>query len=212
MGYAPYLAGLAVVAGVGAVHGPVLDALLDFVAGRLDAPLAEQFRRLSGGVVEFYGSETVVLGLTAVVAFLAATGLFALALGYLLGFVPDRAAGPSLAGGGLFLAAAFAGTLDAPLWLVLGCLAVALAVWDAGEFGATLGAEVGRAATTRQAELLHAVRSVGVGALAVVAAGGLAGALSTDASAGGVAGGVGEAGIALVGAVAAVVLLVAALR
>ncbi|WP_132059994.1 DUF7519 family protein [Halorussus amylolyticus] len=207
-GYAPYVAGLAIVAGAGVVHERVLDGLLGFVAGRLDAPLADEFRRLSGNVVEFYGSETIVVGLLAVVAVLAAGGLFALWVAFALGFVPDRVGGPSLAGGGLFVAAGFAGTLDTPLWVVLVGAALALAVWDAGEFATTLGAEVGRRAETRRVELLHAVGTVSVGGLAVAAAVGLAGAVPSGPE----VGALDAAGVALLGAVGAVVALVMALR
>ena len=150
VGYAPFLAGLAVVAGVGVVHRRLLDALVGFVAGRLDAPLAGQFRDLSGRVVTFYGSETVVLGVTAGLLMLAVAGIFALWIAFAVGFVTDRVAGPALAGGGLFVAAAFAGTVSAPTWLVFGSLVAALVVWDAGEFATTLGSEVGRRAPTRR--------------------------------------------------------------
>ena len=214
VGYAPFLAGLAVVAGAGVAHRPVLDGLLGFVAGRLDAPLDAEFRRLSGSVVEFYGPETIVVGLVALVAVFATAGVFALWLAFALGFVSDRVGGASLAGGGLFLAAAFAGTLDAPLRSVLTGLALALVVWDAGEFAATLGTEVGRKAETLRAELLHAVGSLSVGAIAVAAAVGLAGAVSVGAnSASAISGGAVDAtAVALLGAVGGVVLLVMALR
>jgi len=207
VGYAPYAAGVGLVAASWVAGDRVLDGLLGFVAGRLDAALAGQFRQLSGQVVAFYGPETVVVGLVALVAFLAALGVFAVWLGFALGVVADAVGGPSLAGGGLFVAAAFAGTVDAPLWAVLAGLALALAVWDAGEFATTLGAEVGRRADTRRVELLHAVGTVSVGGLALVAADGVAGAVpSAEPTAGG------GVTVALLGAVGAIVLLVAALR
>ncbi|WP_135851275.1 DUF7519 family protein [Halorussus salinus] len=207
VGYAPFLAGLTVVAGVRVAHRPLLDALVGFVAGRLDAPLAGQFRDLSGSVVTFYGSETVVLGLTAGLLLLAVAGVFALWVAFAVGFVTDRVAGPALAGGGLFVAAAFAGTVSAPTWLVFGSLVAALVVWDAGEFAATLGSEVGRRAPTRRVELLHALGALAVGTCGALAAGALAWGLP--------AGGRGETGglsVALLAAVAGVVLLVTALR
>jgi hypothetical protein len=212
--YAPYLAGLTVVAGIGVVHRQVLDGLVAFVAGRLESPLAGLFSRLSEQVVSFYGSETIVLGLTAAVLALASVGIFALYLSFALGFVSDRVAGPALAASGLFLAAAFAATTDASLLVVLGTLVAALVVWDVGEFATTLGSEVGRRAQTRRVELLHALGALSVGAVGAIAASWVASDVGTGTTAVGVASG-GELdglSVALLVAVGAVVLLVAALR
>ncbi|NHN58804.1 MULTISPECIES: hypothetical protein [Halorussus] len=208
VGYAPFAAGLAVVAGAAAVHRPVLDALVGFVAGRLEPPLTGQFRDLSDSAVTFYGPETVVLGLAAGVLVLAAGAVLALSVAFGLGFVPADAAGPALAGGGLFLAAGFAGTVAAPLWVVLGGLVAALVVWDAGEFAAALGSEVGRRAETRRVELLHALAALSVGGVAALAAG----ALARIVPAGPSAVGLGDLSVALFAAVAGAVLLVMALR
>ena len=207
VGYAPFVGGLAIVAAVLAVHGPVLDALVDFVANRLTAPLSGEFRRIAGQVEVFYGSHAIVLGLTATVLVVAATALLALWLAFRLGFVRDRVSGPSIAAGGLFVAVAFAGTLDVPLVVFLGCLLASLFVWDAGEFGATLGSEIGRCAPTRQVELLHAGGVVGVGLLAAVATGLLASVVDTAGATAPT-----QMSLALPGAVVAVVLLVLALR
>ncbi|WP_137286811.1 DUF7519 family protein [Halorussus salinisoli] len=209
VGYAPFVAGMTVVAGVGVVHRPVLDALVGFVAGRLDSPLSGRFRDLAGGVAEFYGAETVVLGLTAGVLVLAAGAILALYLSFALRFASDRVAGPALAGGGLFLAASFAGTLDTSLWVVLGGVVVALVVWDAGEFATTLGSEVGRRAETRRVELLHGLAALSLGGVAALAATGLVRVIPTGTASGGELDGL---SVALLGAVAGVVLLVMALR
>jgi hypothetical protein len=204
---------MTVVAGVGVAHRPILDGLIEFVAGRLKPPLTGYFRDASGRVVEFYGPETVVLGLTAGVLALATVGIFALYLSFALGFVSDRVAGPALAGGGLFLAAAFAGTLNVSLWLVLGSLIAALVVWDAGEFATTLGEEVGRQAKTRRVELLHALGALSVGVLGAALATGLTRVLPAGSNPAGPAGGeLGGLSVALVGAIAGVVILVMALR
>ncbi|WP_135830439.1 hypothetical protein [Halorussus halobius] len=210
--YAPLVAGLGVLAGVFAVHGAVRRALVGFVAGRLDRPLAGRVREVADGVVTFYGSETVVLGLVAGVLVLAALALFALSLWFLFGFVGDRAAGTALAGTGLFAAAAFAGTVGAPLWVLLGGLVAGLVVRDVGAFGATLGAEVGRRGMRSRVEPLHGLASVGVGGLAALAAARLAGVTATDWVGVDSGGTFTAVAVALVGAVAAVVLLVLALR
>ncbi|WP_276301173.1 DUF7519 family protein [Halorussus lipolyticus] len=212
VGYAPFVAGGVVVAGVHLAHGPVLRGLIGFVESRLESPLSGRFADLADGVVTFYGSETVVLGLMAGVLTLATVGVFALWLAFALGFVSDRVAGSSLAGGGLFLSAAFAGTVDAPFWLVLAGLVVALVVWDAGEFAVTLGSEVGRRAPTRRVELLHGLSALSVGAVGALAAGALATVVSSGGESGIPNGGLGDLSVALFGAVAGVVLLVMALR
>lgn len=204
-GYAPFLGGLGIVAAVLAIHGPILDALIDFVAGRLTSPLSGNFRGLAGRVEEFYGSHAIVLGLTAGVLVVAATAVLALWLVFSLGFVRDRVSGPSIASGGLFVAVAFAGTLQIPFSVVLVGLLLSLFVWDAGEFGVALGREIGRRATTRQVELLHAGGVLSVGLLAALSTGLLASVL------GGSAGG-SQLSVALPGAVVAIVLLVMALR
>ena len=96
---------------------------------------------------------------------------------------------------------------------MLAGLVVALVVWDAGEFAATLGSEVGRRAPTRRVELLHGLGALSVGALGAIAAGGLTRVVPTGANAGGVSGGeLGSLSVALFGAVAGVMLLVMALR
>ena len=207
VGYAPFLVGMGLVTGVLALHAPVWRGLLGFVVARLSPPLSGNVQRLASSVAEFYGAHTVVLGLTAGVVFLAATAIAALWLAFALGFVRDRVAGPSLAAAGLFVATAFAGTLDAPLAVVLGGLVGSLVVWDAGEFGVTLGSEIGRRAPSRRVELLHVVGAVAVGALGSLA---VVGFLRVAPSS--VGGATTELSVALVGAVGAVVLLVTALR
>ena len=208
VGYAPFLGGLAIVATAFAVHRPVLRGLVAFVVGRLSSPLSGRFDRLAGSVVEFYGSHAVVLGLLAGVLVLTAAALLVLWLAFALGFVSDRVAGASIASGGLFVAVAFAGTVGAPLPVVLGGLVASLLVWDAGEFAATLGREVGRVAPTRRVELLHAAGTLAVGVLAAVTAGVL-GTFAIPSA--GIAAGSALA-VALPGAIVSVLLLAIALR
>lgn len=213
VGYAPYLAGLTVVAGVGVAHGPVLRGLIAFVAGRLESPTSGRFLEVSGSVVTFYGPETVVLGLTTGVLVLATVGLLVLYLAFALGYASDRTAGPAFAGAGLFVAAAFAGTLNVSAWPVLVGLAAALVAWDAGEFATTLGEEVGRRAETHRVELLHALGSLSVAAVGAVVAAGLMGVVSTGTGPGGIwDGGTESLSVVLLVAVLALTLLIAALR
>ena len=190
-----------------AVAAPAFDRLVAEVAGRLPSVFATEFRQVTGSVGEFYGPETVVLGL--MTACLVVAGLLVLAGRLLLwlGYLSSRRAGFATASAGLFLATVFAGTLETPAPLVFGGLVVSLLVWDAGEYGTTLGEEVGRRARTRSGELVHiggtvAVGVVGVGAALAVRA--VLAGRAVDPSPAAVAG--------LVAALAGAVLLVAALR
>jgi uncharacterized membrane protein len=102
---------------------------------------------------------------------------------------------------------AFAGTVAAPAWLVFGGLVASLFVWDAGRYGTVLGREIGRRAPTSEAELVHAGGTLAVGALGTVGAVALGSGLGPE--------GLTPSSttlLALAGALAGVVLLVAALR
>jgi len=82
--------------------------------------------------------------------------------------VPDRAGGPALAGGALFVSTVGAGLLELPTPLVLATAAGALVVWDVSTFGLGVTAELGHRPETRRLELFHGVLAVGVGVAAVV--------------------------------------------
>ncbi len=203
----PFLVGGVLTLGALAVAGPAFDRLVAEVAGRLPSVFAAQFREVVGSVETFYGSGTVVLGV--MTGCLVVAGLLVLGTRLLLwlGYLSRRRAGFALASAGLFLATVFAGTLETPAPLVFGGLVVSLLVWDAGEFGATLGEEVGRRARTRSGELVHAGGTVAVGVAGVGAALAVRAVLSgqeVSTSPAAIAG--------LVAALAGAVLLVAALR
>ncbi|WP_159904503.1 DUF7519 family protein [Salinirussus salinus] len=203
----PVLVGGVLALGALALAGPAFDRLVAAVAGRLPSVFATEFREVAGSVEVFYGPGTVVLG--AMTACLVVAGLLVLAARLLLwlGYLSRRRAGFALASAGLFLATVFAGTLETPAPLVFGGLVVSLLVWDAGEYGTTLGEEVGRRARTRSGELVHvgATLAVGLaGAGAALAARALLASRSVDPSPAVTAG--------LVAALAGALLLVAALR
>lgn len=112
-------------------------------------------------------------GLLAVVA-----GALALALvvTYAVGFFAEVAAevwrgradaGPLVAGVLVLVAAVAASQGGASALVVFGAVAGALVVWDAGEYAARLGRQVGRC-ESRRAELAHVTGSLLVGAVAVV--------------------------------------------
>lgn len=168
---APYVGGAAVVLAVLAVAGPVVDAV---EAALRSTPVAPAVDRFFVPVVDVYGAETVALALVVASLFALVTAVGQLWLALATTSLSEATAGVSLAGGGLFVASAFAATLDAPTWLVLAGLVGAFVVWDAGSFGATLGREVGTAAATRHTELVHTGGTVAVGGVGAVATVGLA--------------------------------------
>jgi hypothetical protein len=202
------LAGGTVLTAAGVVFAPpLLAGLVSWIERKLPDVFAELFRTTADATIQFYGAPAiVVLMIGALVALTAAVVIlfrFALYLGYL----SSETAGYSLASGGLFAAAAFAGVIEAPTWLVFTGLVASLLVWDMGRYGTRLGREIGRRAPTRNAELVHAGGTLAVGILGAVAAVAVRNALtgwsvSSDPAATG----------ALVGVLAGIVLLVTALR
>jgi len=203
----PVVVGGLLTLGALAVAGPAFDRLVAEVAGRLPPVFATEFRAVVGSVGTFYGPGTVVLGV--MTGCLAVAGVLVLTTRLLLwlGYLSRRRAGFALASAGLFLATVFAGTLETPTALVFGGLVVSLLVWDAGEYGTTLGEEVGRRAPSRSGELVHVGATLAVGLAGVGAALAVRGLLAgraVDPSPAAVAG--------LVAALAGAVLLVAALR
>ncbi|WP_436932769.1 DUF7519 family protein [Halosimplex halobium] len=162
----PFVGGGAVVALAVAVHGVVLAPTLSFVADALPGGFETVFVRQSDAVVAFYGSLPVVTTLAAVLVGMTAALSLALAVVASTGALPESAPGPALAAAGIFVAAAFAPGADAGPPLVLGGVVAAFVVWDAGEYGAVLGREVGRGADTLAPESVHvgATLAVGVGA------------------------------------------------
>ncbi|QLH84542.1 DUF7519 family protein [Halosimplex pelagicum] len=203
----PFLGGGAVVALAVALHGVVLAPTLSFVADALPGGFETSFTRQTGAVVDFYGSLPVVTTLAAVLVGMTAALSLALALVASTGALPESAPGPALAAAGIFVAAAFATGAGVGAPLVLGGVVASFVVWDAGEYGATLGREVGTAADTLAPESVHvgATLAVGVGGAALAAAVHRVAANATIAD-------VTTVPFALAVVVAGLLLLVAALR
>ncbi|SDM96674.1 hypothetical protein SAMN04487949_3010 [Halogranum gelatinilyticum] len=195
------------VAAASADPAGVVDALFATVLELLPTELATEFDSVATSVVEFYGPQTVVLGLLVGALVVTAWVTLGLVVGGWLGFLSGRAAAAGVAGSGLFVAATLAKTVGVSAPLVLGCLVASLAVWDAGEYAVGLGREVGRRAPTRQTELVHVAGSLLVGALAAGAVLALARSVPRLA-----AGSETPVLLALAAAVAGVVSLVVALR
>lgn len=108
-----------------------------------------------------------------------AAGLWALVLGsglllllaVLAGspVLPERALGPALAAGTVFALALSLVFLDGASPRALAAAALALVVWDAGEFATGLREELPPGAATTRAELVHVGGTLGVGLIAVSA-------------------------------------------
>ena len=200
----PVVVGTAVALGAWTVAEPVYAAIVEQTISRLPEPIQPRWREVADETATVYGEPALVLWLVvaaAVVAIAAVVGLWgARGLGYLRG----SGGGYALAGAGLFVAAAFAGTIEVSRWLVFAAVAASLTVWDLGRFGTALRHEA-RGANTRSLELAHAGATVVVGLAGIGLAAGLA-------SVAGGAGGETPATAALVAAVVGLVLLVAALR
>lgn len=202
----PFVGGSTLTA-AGVVAGePLVDALVVRIAARLPGPPATLFRETTGSVVRFYGPATVAVALVTVLVAATASAILFLRLLLLSGYLTEETAGYSLASGGLFAAAAFTGAAGFEPVLAFAGLVAALFVWDVGRYGTLLGREVGRHAPTREAELVHAGGTLAVGLGGALIALGL---VRVEPGAGGSAV---PAALVLVGALAGLVFLVAALR
>jgi hypothetical protein len=165
----PFASGLALIAGVAVFT----DLVLARVRSRIPSVAAPALEQLVGVVGETPVALLVVAG--TLVLFVALVGVLAL-LGR-FGFLTDRVAPVALASAGLFLAALVSGMVgDGPLVVFAG-VAAATVAWDVGEFGVGVAEGLGRRALSRQGELAHGLASVAVGAVSVVAAYVLLGAM-----------------------------------
>ena len=108
---------------------------------------------------------TLSLALSGPAAVVGAVGVVGLAVG----LRSSSRAAVTLGAAGLFCGTLLAGLAGAPSPLLLAATAATVVAWDIAEFGIDLGETVGRTATTRRAEFVHAGTS---GALALVGAGG----------------------------------------
>ena len=167
---APFAAGAAVVVGTTVVAGPVLSALIDWVADTLPGEFGPRFRELSGAVVEFYGPLALVMTAIGVVLLVATLATTALWLTLLTKYLDDRTAGVGIASAALFQTAAFAGVVGVSTTVLFGSLIAAVLVWDVGEFGTTLGREIGGGSGARRTELVHATGMLAVGGVGATAA------------------------------------------
>lgn len=146
---------------------PVYSGLVTETEQRLPELVADEFRDAADLLAEFYGEGTlVVMGIGALIG-LTVSIVVLLRVLLFLGYLSRTTTGPSLASAGLFVATALAATVGVSNWVVLVGIVASIVVWDAGQYGATLGREVGREAQTRTPELVHASATVLVGLVGV---------------------------------------------
>lgn len=203
----PFIGGAVVTAIAFSTARQVLAALVEWTASQLPGAFGTTFQTTADQFAGFFGAPALVVTLAAVLVAVTATVVLVFRFAVFAGYLSQQTAGYSLAAGGLFVATAFAGTVGAPAWLVFGGLVGSLFVWDVGQYGTTLGEEIGRHAPTRDAELVHAGGTLAVGLFGTAVAYGVgtlfesggAGTASTDV-------------VALLGVLVGIVFLVTALR
>lgn len=204
---APFAGGV-VVSGVALVYAaPILATVVGWTGEQLPGEFGTEFTTVTENLVGVYGARTLVLGAVTAMIVLAASAVAVLWVVLAVRYVDERTAGITIASLALFNAAAFAGVLDVSNAVVLGALVAALLVWDAGEFGVTLGQEVGRRARTRRAELVHSTGTLAVGGVGVGVA-----LLITERSVTDIGLGTGPVALGLLVVLGGLLLLVVALR
>jgi hypothetical protein len=157
-------------AGGGVLSVVVGVVFASHVVGAVRESLPEQARPGLETVVSTVGEPALALaGLLAPLAGLATLLLLFAGLGRLRA-VPQRGAPAAVAAAGLVLAAAVAGIQNASPGFVFGLVAAGMVVWDVGEYGVGLAAELERRAPTARAELVHVAATVAVGVFAYYAA------------------------------------------
>lgn len=154
----------------------------------------------------YAGAFLGLLGLVAVLAILLAwwgvsAGLY---VGLRTRVLPARAGGFAVAAAATFVLAGTVTFVGAAPSVLVGGVAIALVVWDLGEFAVGAGEEAGRRAPTTHGELVHVGAAFGLAAVAVAAALGLS-TLTGEATGG-------LHAVGLLGSVAALALLLAAAR
>jgi hypothetical protein len=220
-GGAPAAAVVGLVAvGVAVVGIPYLDAPTAVCGGGLVVAVAATYRPAETFAVGAAATETrrqflvetaASVGALAVLSLVVAAAL-ALAALFLLSIrlaaatgLLGEGAGLQVASAGAFLSAVAAGIAGTHPVVAFCGVAASLLAWDLGEFGTTLGREVGRDGTSRRAELVHAVGGLALAGLAAGAALAIAVVVSTVPASGATA-------VAAAGAAVGTVLLVVASR
>jgi hypothetical protein len=198
----------AVLVGGGVVVAAMLvhASLIQFVGRAIIVRLTEfdagVFRTMLRWALTVYGGPVVVTATVVVVLLGALVCLAVLQAATASGRLRERTLGPTLAAAGTIAVATLGAALGVAPHIAFGGLVAGVLVWDAGEYGSTMAAEIGGGA--RRVELAHAGGTLGVGLVAAAFATFVVRYLPTTAARG--------AGLPLVVGVVGLLLLFVALR
>ncbi|WP_224448468.1 DUF7519 family protein [Haloprofundus salilacus] len=158
---------------LGYAAGGVVAVLVVSVALAVP-PVATRVRTAFGGRpwVELGAATVVLLAVLLVLVGAYLAERFVVTTGWrpFSPLLPDRGVGFAAAGGLLFVGTVAAAEGDAHPLVVVSGVTASLFVWDAGDYATRLGREVGRAAESRRAELVHLTGSALVGGVGVALA------------------------------------------
>jgi hypothetical protein len=151
---------------VALVGGVVLDLFV--TADALFARLPDGVRETAG---PFLGTGVVTATLLVAFGSLIVTGLVLIGLTLVSGspLLPERALGPALAATAVFALALVLTLFHGAALVALTAAAVALVVWDTGEYATGLREELPLEAPTVRGEVVHVSASLAVGVAAVLA-------------------------------------------
>lgn len=168
--WVPVVTGGLLAAVVISFASPLYEQLIGLVVQVAPESFTPVIQQSAAGLAGRFGTQSimtaVLAGLVNLTIVLSFVFLFAVRLGYFA----EQSSGYALAGTGVFIAVAFAGTIGAPPWLVFAGIVGSLLIIDVGQFGTVLGTEIGRHARTWQTELVHAGGTILVGVVGVGAA------------------------------------------
>lgn len=151
------LVGASVIVALGAMVVALLSAGAG--SGSLDAPAIGALQVLAIAVLT-----AVIAALAVFFVLVPLAVLVALAS---VGWLPRRAGPVALAAAGLLVVAVGVAAIG-PVWAPVPVVVAALVVWDAGEFGLGLTAELGHRPITRGVELVHASAVLAVAGVAAL--------------------------------------------
>lgn len=156
--------------------GGLVFVLLSAVVGVI-VPMNRQlllFPAVYEPTARFYGPVTVVLVSVGILLFFLPLMLKVLALvGSLSRLADSRSSGFLMASLLALIGTVMAGIHGVPAFVVFGCVAATIIVWDLGENASFLGSQLGAEPNTREAELVHGLSSIAVGVVGILLATGV---------------------------------------
>ncbi|MCD2201013.1 hypothetical protein LPA44_14085 [Halobacterium sp. KA-4] len=164
--YSALLSGATLTAAALVVATPLVETTQAFIITTLPTTMAPSYQRLSEGIIAFYGPPTITLvALTATL--ISAAGIIAgFRISMWVRLLPSKTVGPVLASVGVFVASAFGGVESLPGWLLFAGIVGSFVAWDSGHFAWQLGHEIGRHTPTRNIEAVHLAATLTIGGAA----------------------------------------------